>query len=450
MNKLSKTTNWVLDAILSEEAFCFYAVSCMILMPLAEFISELMGHVFVTQPIIFSIYGIAGMFIVALKFTFRPSKKHWSDIFFFTLLIFMFLSLIYSKDIARAVRNSDTTEYPAYFLAYYFLMFAGFQISKNKLRNIVLYTFIGLSFLEGILGVFQITGHVIMPPYHQPERYLDQAFALTQNPNNFGELCVLFVGACVGAFLFSKTIKGKIIFGILSLFALFSAYESFSRLSWLGVFAVFVFDLIMVAVMHRKHKDNKMYKNNLRLLAIGAVVLVVSAGIFVAFNDFAQTKILNSINEIKGAFNGDFDHFASSRGYIWRFAWESVPKNWVIGVGLDNLHWCFASSGKWIEAMYYNNRAHNVYLHILATQGVFALINYLALITIAQVKAVKRIVNNSDEEDVKLTWIFLSMFIGYCVAAFFSVRAFNVELYFCVTMGVMVPRLQNSNVKEAA
>ena len=90
--KLQKT-NKLIDLLTSEEAFCLYIVTCMIAIPLGEFITDLMGKAFVSQPTIFTIFSILGVFLVTLKISLRPDKRHWSDFFFFTSMIFMFLSV---------------------------------------------------------------------------------------------------------------------------------------------------------------------------------------------------------------------------------------------------------------------------------------------------------------------------------------------------------------------
>jgi len=433
----------IIDIFLSEETFCFYIVSCMILIPLGEFITNLRGVAFVTQPIIFSIYSVVGVFLIAAKFALRPDKRHWSDFFFFTSMIFMFLSLIYSKDIARAVRVDPncTNEYPAYFLGYYSMMFAGFQLSSKKLRKIVLYTFIGISVPECILGIMQSFGFKLVYQMHGKNVTGNDIGVLTQNSNYFGGLVVLFLGAALGAALFTKNKYRKIFYYILSAACVYCSYATTSRSSWLGVGVMLITYMIIFGVMSRKYKGEKLYKLYLKVLVIGAAAVVVCGIVLIIASPLLMERVTRSMNEIKGLMSGDISHFGSNRGYIWTYCLEAIPKNWVIGVGLDNLYYVYTTSKHWMPAMYYSNRAHNVFLHILTTQGVFAFANYMAMLIVATVSAVKRIVKNDDEEDRHLTLTYFAMFVGYLAVAFWICRVFNVEMYFYITLGVMVPRI---------
>ena len=131
---------------------------------------------------------------------------------------------------------------------------------------------------------------------------------------------------------------------------------------------------------------------------IFGLIGVIGFGVlYVLISQSAMNRVIKTFNEFKGLFSGDINHFGAGRGYIWTYCIESIPKNWVWGVGLDNLYYCYTSSSHWMEAMYYSNRAHNVYLHVLTTQGVFGFANYMALLITSCVMAVRRILKTDDE-----------------------------------------------------
>lgn len=441
MTEKTKFQSFV-DVLFSEKTFFLYAVSCMVVIPLGEFITELMGILFVSQPIIFSVYGLLGAFLVAGKMAFRPSPRHWSDVFFFTSLIFMFISLIFSKDIARAVRNdpNGTNEYAMYFVAYYCLMFAGFQLRSIKYRKVILYILAALSFLEGIIGVFQMRYMSLVGMMHGKMFDSPYVYGLTQNSNYYGCLSVLFVGACIGCFFFlAKKLWQKIVFALMSLFAIYVAYGTMARACWIAIGILFVVYGIIFTVKHIKHKENKEYSLYMKIFYIGLGVCIAGAVLFYFLNSEMRYKVDQTFSEISQLGTGYFIHFGSGRGYLWQYCLEAIPKNWVVGVGLDNLYYAFTSSDHWIETMYYSNRAHNTFLHILTTQGVFGFANYIALLVFCWVNAAKRI-SKGEDEDSKITWIFFAMFVAYLFASFFNCRVFNVELYFYILLGAMVPR----------
>lgn len=74
------------------------------------------------------------------------------------------------------------------------------------------------------------------------------------------------------------------------------------------------------------------------------------------------------------------DKYGSRRIYIWKKTLEIVPKYIIHGVGIDCFHKAFDGKaltvvdGKY-SALY--DKAHNEYLQILVTQGIFALVSYL-------------------------------------------------------------------------
>ena len=101
---------------------------------------------------------------------------------------------------------------------------------------------------------------------------------------------------------------------------------------------------------------------------------------------------------------------------------------------------CFTENQTWHEGMHYQDKAHNEYLHTLSTQGVLALLNYLALLGFSLRMAVSRIVNTSNEDERIIAWTFLAAFSGYIVQAFFNSSIINVAMYFWVVIGMLNPR----------
>ncbi len=90
--------------------------------------------------------------------------------------------------------------------------------------------------------------------------------------------------------------------------------------------------------------------------------------------------------------------------------------------------------------MYYNDKGHNEYLHILVTQGVFAAVNYISMLIYACAAGVRTVVNTKDEEKRKLTWILLGMFAGYAAQALVNSSLINVAPYFWLTVGMTMPK----------
>ena len=354
----------------------------------------------------------------------------------------MFLSLIYSCDITRPFRpDAPTNEYPQFFLGYYAMFYAGAQLSSKKLRKMVLATFVGLALFESVIGILQTLGVQIQPMLFAKTSN-EFVYVLTQNTNIYGALCILFAGAIAGSFVFTTNRVHKIILGILFVPCIYCSYYTMSRLSWLGVMVMMCFLLVSILIMKARNKGDARYKGYLKSLGILFAILVVTAVSCYFLNvSESMARFQQTTEEISSAEGGNVSEIGSGRGVIWGFCFEALPRHWVTGVGLDNLYQCYIENHKWIQGMYYSNQAHNEYLQVLTTQGVFAFINYMAMLVLSGVFAVRRVLFNDDDEDRKITWIYLGMFAGFVVAMFFLFRTFTVEPYFCAVIGLMNPRV---------
>ena len=90
--------------------------------------------------------------------------------------------------------------------------------------------------------------------------------------------------------------------------------------------------------------------------------------------------------------------------------------------------------------MYVQEKGHNEYLHTMVTQGIPALINYLALLVFACSGAVKSILKRASGEERAVTWILLGMFTAYAVQAMLNSSIINVVVYFWLVVGLITPR----------
>ena len=128
------------------------------------------------------------------------------------------------------------------------------------------------------------------------------------------------------------------------------------------------------------------------MLALGAV-----------FHNFFD----NAISDFSREMGAGFDELGSKRGYIWRYGLESVPSNWLTGVGLDNYRYVFESNPNWSEGMFSQGKGHNEYIHTLVTQGVFAALNYIALLIYAFFTGVTNVINTKDDKVVSIEYYYV-------------------------------------------
>ena len=88
------------------------------------------------------------------------------------------------------------------------------------------------------------------------------------------------------------------------------------------------------------------------------------------------------------------------------------------------------------------HKGHNEYIHILVTEGVFALVNYLALLFYAFFTGMKSALKsiNKDRANAVVTCIFLTMFIAYTSQACFNSSVVNTAPYFWVVLGMVMTK----------
>ncbi len=423
------------EKYINEKAFFYYVVSCMIVIPAAEFISEIFGIKYTSQPVLLSLYGYLGVVMCLLRIVCKTKAKNikTADIFYITLIVFSAISLVFSTDIQNSIDGWHYDELPAHFLAYYSLMYSAAQVTGFKRRKIILKVFLALALFEGIIGLLQSFEIKIEEVYFGSTTV--QVYGLTQNTNFFGGLSVLFVAVTASSFVLLRNIKAKIVLALIFALSFYCSFNSMARLAWVGDIAVVCFLLISILIMRKK--DNKdVFKNNIISWAVAVVIMVLMIAISAFKTDLISERITQSTSELESS---DFDSFGSHRGYIWRVCLQTVPKYWATGIGLDNLRHCFWDLPDWKEGDYSQGKAHNEYIHTLVTQGVFALLNYLILLILSAKRAISTIVHSTDSEQRTIWWIVLAMFTGYVVQAFFNSSIINVAMYFWVVVGMLNP-----------
>lgn len=429
--------------LVSEKAF--YRASAILLsgLPVVEVITEIIVRFddriipsfFLPQ--VTGLFGIFGALITILYWlTIERGKRKLriADIFYFTLLFFMILSAVCSRN-PGVYSEGDYfyCENPLHFLAYYWLYFAGTLIDDPKYRKNLLYLFAGVAVLEGIFAFLQTFNiELSYSLYYYTEH---TAYGLTQNSNYYGGLCVVLIAGISGMYFFSDYVTDskymKYVLPAVLAFLFYTMLGSRARLAWVGFAGLVVFYVISFAIMYRKDKETvkPALKRSLVLLAVFSAVFLIAF----FFTDYIREAAVRSYWEVA---NGDVEKVGSDRIYNWKMGLASVPDNWLTGVGLDNYSYVFRADPEY----YTQAKAHNEYLHVLVTQGVPAVINYLALLIYAGAGAVKSVVNDTSKVRRILTWIFLGMFITYCVQALFNGSVTYVAVYFWLIIGLITPR----------
>ena len=278
MEETNKNTT-ELKKLSMDKIFCYVAMALFIALPVGEIINEIMvknkvkiGKAYLYpsyfQPYIVAAFGILLTALVIVSFVVRIVKKNFkfyvADVFYFTLMIFMLLSMIFSVNFGVfAGGNFYYSEHPFHFLCYYGLFYCGSMIADSKLRKNLLYTYFVVAVIQGIvafLQTFRIEISYCLFYNYRASRV--SAYGLLQNTNFYGALSLILVISVAGLFVFSSVLfkRGfvfKWICFIVALLVFYTMLASNSRLAWLGFAGASFTYIISLIVMRNKMDKNK-------------------------------------------------------------------------------------------------------------------------------------------------------------------------------------------------
>jgi len=440
-----------LGQLATEKNLLNLTVLIMLLMPLSEIVTDVLvnfsEYVFpsVFQPILFGLYGVVGTLAVLLfksvELTDKKTAKNWyaADVFYLIFVFFMILSAVFSKN-PGVYSDGDpfVGEKPVHFLAYFALFFSGSRIKSSDSRKKLVTAFLAISAIQGAVAFFQTFNIEIA--YCLLIRHDRAAYGLTQNSNYYGGLSVFLLACITGAFLFCEKICKQKAFRYLLPFlaglVFYTMMGSRARLAWIGFAAMVLFYVVSGVVMLKGAVSKEVLKRYFIRLA---VIFAVFAAVFVLthlFTNFWSEEIQRTQAEIDGTVDAGL---GSDRLLNWKYGLESIPKHWVTGIGLDNYTEVFFENPNWVKGAYYQAKAHNEYLHVMATQGVFAFAAYMFILFRTILVSIRKIFKGGDDTVQALDWVFLGMAVTYAAQASLNCGVINVAMYFWLTIGLLNP-----------
>ncbi len=482
MSDGSKEKTPVLAKIASDKVFCYVSMALFILLPVVEIITEFLKASKIKkfrflypsyyQPTVVAIFGITLTALVLVSFISRAVSRKFkfyvADVFYFTLLAFMLISMIFSVNFGVFSGGMRYyMEHPFHFLCYYGLFYAGSMIEDPKVRKRLIYSYLIVALIEGVVAYLQTRWiEISYCLYINDKPCGEAAYGTLQNTNFYGTLSCLLTAACAGFFIFSsKLTKSKIlkwlVYG-LALLVFYTLIASEARAAWVGFVSMIFMYIVSLIVMRKGNID----KDSLRKITIDFLTILIGficvVIISLIFDSYISNRVEQTVYDTNVATgtattevavgeeeaSADIGTFGTGRGKIWRAALSSVPNHWATGIGLDNLAQAFREQPGWQKGDYVQDKGHCEYIHTLATQGVFAFINYMALLVYAVVNAVKTVFKEKDDVKRCFCWLFLGMFVAYAVQALFSSSIMNVSPYYWIVIGLLTPRVKAISFKK--
>ena len=307
-----------------------------------------------------------------------------TDISLLSLLVVMTVSTLlsdHSQDsfTGNQGRNCGLLLYIAFLLCYFFV--SRFY-EKSELVFIVFAASSAVVFALCILNFFGLDPLNMYADY--PAYVRDDFTSTIGNKNLMSCFCCLCVPAFLVLFFIRKTaVRFFYLFVCVLGFAALICADSSSGI--LGIVPTLAF-----ALLYRFRANKKLFRGLIIALAAALLCLCIAFCYFTFF-------------DVKTPLGGFFRFFrfnakwGTHRGYIWLKSFEIFKsfgfKNILFGCGPDTFYSAFAPYFSELQRLFGDasaNCAHNELLNYLITTGIFGLSAYLALISSAVLRGVKR------------------------------------------------------------
>ena len=320
-------------------------------------------------------------------------------------IFFIFLSAVLSEDtstglIGSSIRYTGWTTY-VFCVVLFFLAYQYGEYEKIFTPMIYAASFVA------VIGILQFFGYNFIPH----EYYDGSAYSTMGNTNWLATYLVIILPAAVLLYLFNNDRKMLISSGII--FA--GLLVSLTRGAWLAFFISFV--IICVYLIFKK----KYLENLINVVIVFALVTIM----LIPANDGLIYKRAFSIpDNIDSAMKNEGEA-GSGRVEIWNKTLAIARDNLFLGVGPDQLAIEQKSGG-------IMDKAHNIYLEILAAIGLPALISFLVFMGFS----LRRWRNETG-------FMFFIVIVTYLLQGLFNNDVIMVMPIFWVILGLALANQEN-------
>ena len=388
------------------------------------------------NPIKFWILGILGIYCASSLITSNGLTIDFSrlkDDFSVLCVIFLITSFLIAF-ILTDVKSVGLIGFQGRnngFLFYLFLLIL-FLYSSFKVKIADLY---GIYILLTSLTLFFCAYGILQHFHHDPIKWSTNynAILLTVgNPDFAGALLGIFAATLCGVLFSQSGIIFRLFVGVSVLLALLVIYWSQARQGLVGL--TIGFGVVISTVVWQKSK-----KSSLVLLFIGALAGLLGILGTLQIGPLAKLLYKNSI---------------SDRGYSWHAAWQMFATHPLFGVGIDRYASWFLKYRDPKYPLLYGyqqnvNDAHNVFLEIFATAGIFAGILYLILTIYVGLRAVKAWKRYEGKNQILVSGIIAGWLVFVAQSAI-SPNTTSIAIWGWVFAGVIVSLSKNEEVAEPA
>jgi putative inorganic carbon (HCO3(-)) transporter len=351
--------------------------------------------------------------LIYRRFIKRTYKLDITDLLLIILITLGCISTVYAIVPEISLHGFIVRKEGLYAVVYYYSLFFISRFIPNDKKKIIIYLIFAIGIFEVFYASLQKSG-VSFVSYTKDHGYV-WAYGTFLNPNFFSSFMMICVGYALGLFLTTKDKYYKVLMGLLSVIFSYGLYLGNSMSCYLSFILVVIYAFIYAIKNKRK----------LSLFILFIIVIIIG----LILSRYKMTYVIKDFNmfgsQIKEISNGNKDEsFGTNRLGIWKETINVVPKYIWHGAGIDNYYFIYGD-----YPMVINNKAvdkaHNEYLQVLVTEGIFALITYLLLIGIVLIKGLK-----------KEIYLMLPT-LGYAIQAFFNISVIAVAPFFFISLGLL-------------
>lgn len=341
------------------------------------------------------------------------------DLLLLLMFLFGLISVVYAYDVKIAINGIGPRYEGIYAIGYYLSLAYLSSYSKNKklIINVILVTGL-VQTLYAICQVYNLF-HVV--------RYINYktvwATGFNFNPNFYATYVLLCLLYSIGLYYENNSLFRKLVFIFFVCVFMVGLLIANATSCAVG----FIISYICILIYSLKKKEYK------KLFCITIVIIITT---FIVFK-LGKTTLIRDLNrtgyEIAEVSKGNFDdQFGTKRMALWKKTMKIVPNYLLHGVGLDNFSKVLNGKPIIVGRLVYD-KAHNEFLQILVTEGIFCLISYLLFYLMIVIGGIKKGFKNNN--------IYLVIpIIGYLVQAFFNISVIDVAPIFWIGVGFLICR----------
>lgn len=365
--------------------------------------------------------SIAFLLVSYLYSVFSGDRKvNYIDYLFYFLIFSLFISTAFAIDFKQSFLGADTRYEGLLTLVNYYLLALNCKnIINEKYKKNIIKCFICIGIFQSFYAILQaLTPFTFWNKKFSLGAYM--AMGLCSNPNFFGAYMAMQLS--IITIYFIRTGKWK----YLCIYCLFSCALYLGGSS--GPVLGYVLSFVLFGIIFRKN-----YKRILTLILSFLLVCYCTdkcikfVHVDLLNSDVSDRYVISSdlAQTVEKIENDKIDSIGSGRIGLWKKCIPLMKEYWLTGAGLDNFGEVYPQSGN-----RYFDKAHNGYIQIAVTNGIFPLIVYMFICLVVFLKGfkLKKTYSNS---------LFMA-FVSYCILIFANISAIDVAPYFFIILGLLL------------